>query len=77
VSSLYDEVQNTPVGDEGLSRILNLQETSDIPNDTPMRKDLYADVLANARLVLIERMAKPEEVCLNVTPNGLLSTQNL
>lgn len=54
-ADLYEEIQNTPVGDDGLLRTLTL--------NTTLRKDIYADVLSNLRLVMIEQMVKPEEVC--------------
>lgn len=31
-------------------------------NGVPLRKNLYADILSNLRLVMIEKMVKPEEV---------------
>jgi exportin-1 len=47
-SELYDESQFTPVDESG--------------NAKQIRKDLYSDVLANLRVVVVRRMAKPEEV---------------
>jgi exportin-1 len=31
-------------------------------NGVPLRKNTYADILSNLRLVMIEKMVKPEEV---------------
>ena len=31
-------------------------------NGIPLRKNVYADILSNLRLVMIEKMVKPEEV---------------
>lgn len=31
-------------------------------NGMPLRKNIYADILSNLRLVMIEKMVKPEEV---------------
>jgi len=31
-------------------------------NGVPLRKNNYADILSNLRLVMIEKMVKPEEV---------------
>ncbi len=31
-------------------------------DDIPLRKHIYKDVLSNLRVVMIERMVKPEEV---------------
>ncbi|KIJ44145.1 hypothetical protein M422DRAFT_208431 [Sphaerobolus stellatus SS14] len=70
VAELYEEVQNAPVGDEGLMRTLSLQGTSGMLQGVPMRKDFYVDVLANLRLVIIERMVKPEEVIIVPDEDG-------
>lgn len=31
-------------------------------NGVPLRKNTYSDILSNLRLVMIEKMVKPEEV---------------
>jgi len=31
-------------------------------DDIPLRKHIYKDILSNLRVVMIERMVKPEEV---------------
>jgi len=33
-------------------------------DDISLRKHIYKDVLSTLRVVMIERMVKPEEVCL-------------
>lgn len=64
VAELYDELQNLPIGDSGLLMGLNLGGTNGqgMLGGMPMRKNIYGDVLSNLRLVVIERMVKPEEV---------------
>lgn len=65
VSELYEEIQNLPIGESGLLMGLSLGggPASSVLNGVPLRKNIYTDVLSNLRLVVIERMVKPEEVC--------------
>lgn len=65
VSELYEEIQNLPIGDSGLLMGLSLGGTSGAQNlmsAMSLRKNIYSDVLSNLRLVVIEKMVKPEEV---------------
>jgi len=63
VSELYEEVQSLPIGDSGLLMGLNLGGTNGpMMSGISLRKNIYSDVLSNLRLVVIERMVKPEEV---------------
>ncbi|KAF8507275.1 CRM1 C terminal-domain-containing protein [Gautieria morchelliformis] len=62
VAELYEEIQNLPIGEEGLLKSLSLGGTSGMLDGVPLRRDIYVDVLSNLRLVVIERMVKPEEV---------------
>lgn len=65
VSELYEEIQNLPIGDSGLLMGLSLGGTSGAQNlmsGMSLRKNIYSDVLSNLRLVVIEKMVKPEEV---------------
>lgn len=65
VSELYEEIQNLPIGDSGLLMGLSLGGTSGAQNlmsGMALRKNIYSDVLSNLRLVVIEKMVKPEEV---------------
>ena len=62
VAELYEEIQNLPIGEEGLLKSLSLGGTSSMLDGVPLRRDIYVDVLSNLRLVVIERMVKPEEV---------------
>jgi len=38
-------------------------------NGVPLRKNTYSDILSNLRLVMIEKMVKPEEVSSYRTPS--------
>jgi exportin-1 len=63
VAELYDELQSLPIGDSGLLMGLSITGSqSNMLNGMNLRKNIYADVLSNLRLVVIERMVKPEEV---------------
>lgn len=70
VSELYEEIQNLPMGDSGLLMGLNLGGAGGqtMLNGIPLRKTIYSDVLSNLRLVVIEKMVKPEEVSHPFTP---------
>ena len=65
VAELYDEIQSLPIGDSGLLMGLSLGGTNgahNMLNGVSLRKNIYSDVLSNLRLVVIEKMVKPEEV---------------
>ena len=64
VAELYDEIQSLPIGDSGLLMGLSLggSNGASMLNGISLRKNIYSDVLSNLRLVVIERMVKPEEV---------------
>jgi exportin-1 len=63
VSELYEEIQSLPIGDSGLLMGLSLGGASgSLMNGMTLRKSIYNDVLSNLRLVVVERMVKPEEV---------------
>ena len=63
VSELYEEIQSLPIGDSGLLMGLSLGGSSQsMLNGMALRKNIYSDVLSNLRLVVIEKMVKPEEV---------------
>lgn len=64
VAELYEEIQSLPIGESGLLMGLSLGSTgSSMLNGMALRKNIYSDVLSNLRLVVIEKMVKPEEVC--------------
>lgn len=63
VSELYEEIQSLPIGESGLLMGLSLgSSSSNMLSGMSLRKNIYSDVLSNLRLVVIERMVKPEEV---------------
>ncbi|KAF8831340.1 hypothetical protein HHX47_DHR1000695 [Lentinula edodes] len=71
VSGLYDEIQSLPIGESGLLMGLNLGGSNgNILNGMSLRKNIYSDVLSNLRLVVIERMVKPEEVLIVENEEG-------
>ncbi len=63
VAELYEEIQSLPIGESSLLMGLSLGGgASNVLNGVPLRKNIYPEVLSNLRLVVIERMVKPEEV---------------
>ncbi|CAE6441193.1 unnamed protein product [Rhizoctonia solani] len=73
VAELYEEQQSLPMGglggaDASLLMGLNLggggagAQAAGVLGGVNLRKNAYAEVLSNLRLVMIERMVKPEEV---------------
>uniref|UniRef100_A0A8H8CN60 Importin N-terminal domain-containing protein n=1 Tax=Psilocybe cubensis TaxID=181762 RepID=A0A8H8CN60_PSICU len=73
VAELYDEIQSLPIGDSGLLMGLSLGGTNgaqNMLNGMSLRKNIYSDVLSNLRLVVIERMVKPEEVLIVENDEG-------
>ena len=62
VAELYEEIQSLPIGDSGLLMGLSLGSGNSMLNGISLRKNIYSDVLSNLRLVVIEKMVKPEEV---------------
>ncbi|CAE6516808.1 unnamed protein product [Rhizoctonia solani] len=73
VAELYEEQQSLPMGglggaDASLLMGLNLggggagAQAAGMLGGVNLRKNAYAEVLSNLRLVMIERMVKPEEV---------------
>ncbi|KAF8188381.1 CRM1 C terminal-domain-containing protein [Pholiota molesta] len=62
-----------PIGDSGLLMGLSLGGTNgaqNMLNGMSLRKNIYSDVLSNLRLVVIERMVKPEEVLIVENDEG-------
>ena len=62
VSELYEEYQQFPMGDAGSVWGLNLGGAQAMQRSAMGRKAFYVKILSNLRLVMIERMVKPEEV---------------
>ncbi|KAJ7483576.1 CRM1 C terminal-domain-containing protein [Mycena latifolia] len=70
VAELYDEVQAAG-GEAGLLVGLNLGDGAAAGGLAgPLRKDMYASILSNLRLVIIGRMVKPEEVLIVENEEG-------
>lgn len=59
VAELYEELQSLPMAD-----LVGMQlgAATGMALGVPLRKNIYAEVLSNLRLVVIEKMVKPEEV---------------
>jgi len=66
VAELYEEIQSLPMGDINPLMNLNLGGMNGAQglalNGAPLRKNEYSEILSNLRLVMIEKMVKPEEV---------------
>lgn len=64
VAELYEEIQSLPIGESSMLMGLSLGGTNgqSMLNGISLRKNIYSDVLSNLRLVVIEKMVKPEEV---------------
>lgn len=60
VADLYEEQQTYPIGGDA-SLLAGLSLGNSIVNGGTLRKLIYSDVLSNLRLVVIEKMVKPEE----------------
>ncbi|CAK5279627.1 unnamed protein product [Mycena citricolor] len=72
VSELYEEIQSMPMGESGLLMGLSLGGAGGPPvlGGMSLRKNIYSEVLSNLRLVVIERMVKPEEVLIVENDEG-------
>ncbi|WWC63496.1 uncharacterized protein I303_106099 [Kwoniella dejecticola CBS 10117] len=78
VAELYEEIQSLPMSDinplmnlniGGLGAGLNGPHSLGL-NGMPLRKNVYSDILSNLRLVMIEKMVKPEEVLIVENDEG-------
>jgi len=78
VAELYEEIQSLPMGDINPLMNLNLGTLGSglngpqslALNGVPLRKTIYAEILSNLRLVMIEKMVKPEEVLIVENEEG-------
>ncbi|KAN0064829.1 Karyopherin transporter [Thecaphora frezii] len=72
VSELYDELQSLPIAEMTPILGLNLggNGLASNANQANLRKNIYANILSNLRLVMIERMVKPEEVLIVENDEG-------
>ncbi|TIC03141.1 hypothetical protein E3Q16_03226 [Wallemia mellicola] len=69
VAELYDEVQHTPMAEINPLLGLNMN-VAGASGGQNLRKNIYNEVLSNLRLVMIERMVKPEEVLIVENDEG-------
>ncbi|PWO00318.1 putative CRM1-nuclear export factor, exportin [Tilletiopsis washingtonensis] len=71
VAELYEEIQQLPMPEMNPLLGLNLGNgAGQGANAMNLRKHTYADILSNLRLVMIERMVKPEEVLIVENDEG-------
>lgn len=73
VADLYDEMQKFPGGELAAANpLLNLGGFGGpgASGAQPGRRGIYTEVLSNLRLVMVERMAKPEEVLIVENEEG-------
>ncbi|KAJ7285677.1 CRM1 C terminal-domain-containing protein [Mycena rebaudengoi] len=72
VSELYEEIQSLPIGESGLLMGLSIGGSGpqNMLSSMSLRKNIYNEVLSNLRLVVIERMVKPEEVLIVENDEG-------
>lgn len=78
VAELYEEIQQLPITDMNPLMTMNLNAGlanggAAHPNllaNMPLRKHMYADVLSNLRVVMIEKMVRPEEVMIVENDEG-------
>ncbi|KAJ3220031.1 Karyopherin transporter [Dinochytrium kinnereticum] len=72
VAELYEEIQQIPSMEIPLLNLGGIGQSSMQPAlaSYPLRKHIYADILSNLRLVMIERMVKPEEVLILINDEG-------
>ncbi|PSS20309.1 hypothetical protein M430DRAFT_99999 [Amorphotheca resinae ATCC 22711] len=77
VQELYDEMQSLPITD--VNPLINMGvgglANAGAPNPSllanyPLRKHKYSEVLSNLRLVMIEKMVRPEEVLIVENDEG-------
>ncbi|KAK3344026.1 CRM1 C terminal-domain-containing protein [Lasiosphaeria hispida] len=74
VQELYEEMQSLPISDMNNMSMGSLQ-TGGAPNPTlltnyPLRKHKYNEILSNLRVVMIEKMVRPEEVLIVENDEG-------
>lgn len=71
VTGLYEELQSIPMA--GMDPLLGLNlgnGHNSAASGVNLRKNTYAEILSNLRLVMIERMVKPEEVLIVENDEG-------
>lgn len=78
VAELYEEIQQLPITDMNPLMTLNISAGlthggAAHPNllaNMPLRKHMYSEVLSNLRVVMIEKMVRPEEVMIVENDEG-------
>lgn len=77
VAELYEEIQSLPIADINPLINLNIGMSGSMNgaqglalNGIQLRKNVYSDILSNLRLVMIEKMVKPEEVLIVENDEG-------
>lgn len=73
VQELYEEMQSLPIGDNPLMAMGAMSGGAPNPallNNYPLRKHKYQEVLSNLRVVMIEKMVRPEEVLIVENDEG-------
>jgi exportin-1 len=78
VAELYEEIQQLPIHD--MNPLMTLNISAGLANggaahpnllaNMPLRKHMYAEVLSNLRVVMIEKMVRPEEVMIVENDEG-------
>ncbi|CAH1760653.1 6847_t:CDS:10 [Entrophospora sp. SA101] len=61
-SDLYAEITQLPVLEMPLLSLTGVSSAPTSLANIPLRKHIYVDILSNLRVVMIDRMVKPEEV---------------
>ncbi|KAG4303446.1 hypothetical protein PCK1_000410 [Pneumocystis canis] len=77
VAELYEEIQQLPITDMNPLLSLNLSASlasgatpASMYANIPLRKHIYSEVLSNLRVVMVEKMVKPEEVLIVENDEG-------
>ncbi|KAI8854398.1 CRM1 C terminal-domain-containing protein [Chytridium lagenaria] len=72
VAELYEEIQQIPSMEVPLLNLGGMGSNAMQPalSSFALRKHIYSDILSSLRLVMIERMVKPEEVLITINDEG-------
>ena len=75
VQELYEEMQSLPISDMGPLGLGGGIQAGGAPNPAlltnyPLRKHKYSEILSNLRIVMIEKMVRPEEVLIVENDEG-------
>lgn len=78
VAELYEEIQQLPITD--MNPLMTLNISAGLTNggaahpnllaNMPLRKHMYSEILSNLRVVMIEKMVRPEEVMIVENDEG-------